>query len=93
MTTLLSIAAIGNLIDTIATLILYGYGYTEANPIMDLLLSVPAIFATVKITAMTAVLVWLWMGRNSKYAQYAAWFAAVVFGALSVYYGVFFLLL
>ena len=91
MKTRLSITFVGNLIDTAATIILHHrYGYTEANPIMELLLQFPVLFATVKLSVMSAVLFWLWRNRNSRYARYAALIAAIVYGAIAIYYTVFF---
>lgn len=91
MKTRLSIAFIGNLIDTAATIILYHrYGFTEANPLMALLLQFPVLFATVKLVVMSAVLLWLWRNRNSRYARYAALVAALVYGVIAIYYAVFF---
>ena len=85
------IAGTGNLIDTAATIILHHrYGYTEANPIMSLLLQYPVLFASVKLVVMSAVLLWLWRNRNSRYARYAALVAALVYGAIAIYYTVFF---
>lgn len=91
MTALLTIAFLGNLIDTAATLYLLSLGYIEANPVMAWLLRWPAVFAGVKIGAMTAVLWWLWKRRGDRNAALAATVAAVVYGAVSVYYGVWFI--
>lgn len=90
MRTRLTIAFLGNLIDTAATLYLSGLGYMEANPVMAWLLRWPAVFAGVKIGAMTAVVWWLWKRRGDRYAALAATVAAMVYGAVSVYYIVFF---
>lgn len=86
MKTPLIIAAIGNLIDMVSTLYLSGRGYTEANPIMAALLPHPVLFATVKIGAMTLVLVSLWKKREYKSARFTAWFAAVLYEMIAVYY-------
>lgn len=80
-------AFMGNLIDTIATLYLSNRGYTELNPILGHLLAYPGLFAGVKITAMTAVLLFLWKNREDRHAKPLAIFAAAVYGAVSVYYG------
>lgn len=91
MKTLLSIGITGNLIDTIATLILYhNYGYTEANPIMAILVRTPWLFVTVKIVVMTIIAVWLWRNKEYKNAQAAAWIIAIVYGLIAIYYGIFF---
>lgn len=90
MRTRLTLAFLGNLIDTAATLYLSGLGYMEANPVMAWLLRWPAVFAGVKIGAMTAVVWWLWKRRGDKNASAAATAAAMVYGAVSVYYIVFF---
>ena len=87
---LLLTACLGNLIDTAATLYLSSLGYIEANPVMAWLLRWPAVFAGVKIGAMTAVVWWIWKRRGDRYAAPAATVAAMVYGAVSVYYIVFF---
>ena len=87
---LLTPAYLGNLIDTAATLYLSSLGHIEANPVMARLLQWPAVFAGVKIGAMTAAAWWLWKRRGDKKASAAAAIAAVVYGAVSVYYIVFF---
>ena len=79
-----------NLADTVSTLYLFGCGYTEVNPVMAWLLRWPAVFAGVKIGAMTAVVWWLWKRRGDPNAALAATAAAMVYGAVSVYYIVFF---
>lgn len=87
----LFIGVIGNLIDTIATLILYyNYGYTEANPIMAILLKTPWLFVCVKLLVMTIIAVWLWRNKDYKNAQAAAWIIAIVYGLIAIYYGIFF---
>lgn len=83
MTTLLIIAGLGNFIDTLSTLYLYGLGYDEANPVMAALLPHPWLFVLVKLGVFTALLLWLWMRR----AKHAATIAAVVYGAVAMYYG------
>lgn len=91
MKTLLSIGITGNLIDTIATLILYyKYGYTEANPIMAKLLEMPFVFAIIKILAITFIAIWLWRNKDNKYAKIASCILAIVYGAIAVYYAIFF---
>lgn len=86
----LILAFLGNLIDTAATLYLSSLGYIEANPVMAWLLRWPAVFAGVKIGAMTAVVWWLWKRRGDRNAALAAAASAVIYGAVSVYYIVFF---
>ena len=93
MKNLLFIAYLGNLIDTAATIYLTGLGYTEINPIMAPLLRFPALFAVVKLCAMGCALHILWRNRAHKAATVLAWAAAGVYGAISIYYGVFFTIL
>lgn len=90
MRTRLTIAGIGNLIDTISTIYLYNLGFTEANPIMAQLLNYPILFALVKLSTMTVILVWLWRERESKYARIAAVVSAVLYGLIALYYAWFF---
>ena len=90
MKTALLIAWIGNLIDTASTVTLCcGHGFAEVNPIMAWFLHIPVLFVAVKLTAMTAVCVWLWRNRNDKKANIASWIAAVVYGVIAIYYVVF----
>lgn len=90
MTTPLLIAYLGNFIDMVSTLCLYGLGYTELNPIMAPLLQWPALFALVKCCAMGYALRILWRNRAHQMAKVLAWVAAGVYGAIAVYYAVFF---
>ena len=90
MTTRLLIAFWGNLIDTAATLYLSSLGYIETNPVMARLLQCPVAFAGVKIAAMTAVVWWIWKRRGDRKASAASWVTAVVYGAIAIYYAVFF---
>lgn len=92
MKTPLLIAYLGNFIDMVSTLYLYGLGYTEINPIMAPLLRFPAVFAVVKLFAMGCALHILWRNRAHRAAHWLAWLAAAVYGAISIYYGVFFTL-
>lgn len=81
------IAWICNLIDMASTLYLCGNGYAvEVNPLMHWLLQWPLAFAMVKIGVMTALVVWIWHSRDSRYARIAAVVAAVIYGGISVYY-------
>lgn len=94
MKTRLSIAFIGNLVDTVSTIILHHkYGFVEGNPAMAWLLQYPWLFASVKMVVMTAVLFWLWCNKESKYAKIASWIAAAVYWAIAIYYGIFFAVL
>lgn len=93
MKTPLLIAYLGNLIDMVSTLCLYGLGYTELNPIMAPLLRFPAVFAVVKLFAMGCALHILWRNRAHQMAKVLAWVAAGVYGVISIYYGVFFTIL
>lgn len=92
MVTLLSIAWLGNLMDTVATVCLHSvYGYMEGNPVMAWLLQWPWLFIFIKLAAMTAVALRLWCERVSRYARAAAWVAAAIYGAVALYYVQFFL--
>jgi hypothetical protein len=93
MKTPLIIAAIGNLIDTVSTLYLFRFGYTETNPFMAALLPRPVLFATVKIGAMALALWILWRNREDKTVRKTAWFAAGLYGLIAVYYIFFFTIL
>lgn len=88
----LLIAYLGNFIDMVSTLYLYGLGYTEINPIMAPLLRFPAVFVFVKLFAMGCALHILWRNRAHRAAQRLAWLAAAVYGAISIYYCAFFAL-
>lgn len=90
MKTPLLIAYLGNFIDMVSTLCLYGLGYTELNPIMAPLLRFPAVFVFAKLFAMGCALHILWRNRAHRAAQRLAWLAAAVYGAISIYYCVFF---
>ena len=86
----LIIAAIGNLIDLIATLHLTRLGYMEANLVMAALLPRPKLFTLVKIGGMTLALWILWKNRDSEIARKTAWCVAVVYGLIALYYLFFF---
>lgn len=74
MKTYLTIAYLGNFIDMVSTLYLYGLGYTELNPIMAPLLRFPAVFAVVKLFAMGCALHILWRNRAHRAAHWLACF-------------------
>lgn len=93
MKTLLTIAYLGNLIDTAATLYLHSLGFVEANPVMARLLCHPVAFAAVKIVAMTAVVWWIWKRRGDRKADIASWIAAITYGTIAIYYVIFFIFL
>lgn len=82
----LSIAWLGNLIDCASSLYVCSRGFTEVNPVMARLLQWPPLFVLVKIGTMTALMPILWKNRTDKKAIAASWFAAILYGALSVYY-------
>lgn len=86
MRTPLTIFAVGSLIDMISTPYVTGMGYREANPFMAALLPYPFLFALVKISAMGLVIWILWKSRECRSARMTAWFAAGVYGLISVYY-------
>lgn len=90
MKTLLIIAWLCNLIDTIATVYLTNLGYIEANLLMSCLLAHPVIFVLVKMILMTGLLLFLWLRRTDKHAKPMATVATVVYGAIAVYYAWFF---
>lgn len=69
-----------------STLYLTGMGYREANPFMAALLHSPFLFGLVKISAMGLVIRILWKSRECRSAIMTAWFAAVVYGLISLYY-------
>lgn len=89
MKTPLRIAYLGNLIDMVSTLYLYGLGYTELNPIMAPLLRFPAVFAMVKCCAMGYALRILWRNKAHQMSKVLAWVAAAVYGVIAIYYAVF----
>lgn len=89
----LFIAWIGNLIDLIATIYLSRLGFYEVNFIMRPLLDYPVLFSVVKLSAMTAVLLFLWKRREDRHALPLATFAAVVYGLIAAYYMVWMIVL
>ena len=93
MRTRLIIAGLGNLIDTLSTVYLHRQGFVEANPVMAALLSHPLLFILVKMAVFTALLLWLWKRRDDRHALPLAALAAIVYGAIAVYYGLFFMLI
>lgn len=86
MRTPLIIFAIGNLIDMFSTLYLTGMGYREANPFMAALLHSPFLLCLVKISTTWLVIWILWNSRECRSARKTAWFAAVLYGLISLYY-------
>jgi hypothetical protein len=86
MKSLLFTAWIGNAIDMVSTLHLTKNGFVEANPVMRRVLEYPAAFVLVKLGTMTALVFWLWHRRQDRHAKPLATIAAVVYGAISVYY-------
>ena len=93
MKTRLTIAYIGNIIDTIATLSLTEQGFHEVNPFMRPLLDCPWLFAAVKTLAMTWVCLFLWKRREDGHAIPLATFAAAVYGLIATYYMVWMIVL
>ena len=87
------IAYVGNIIDTVATLCLTHLGYVEANPLMRPLLNFPTLFVVVKMYMMTAILCHLWKYRADRIAIRLAAFAAALYGAISIYYCVWFIII
>lgn len=85
----LFIAFIGNLIDMIATLYLVNCGYHEANFVMRSCLHYPPFFIFIKLILMSYVVYKLWQERNNKIAILLSYFAAIVYGFLSIYYFIF----
>lgn len=83
----LIIAFLGNLIDTISTLIVVNYyGFIETNPVMAWLLQYPPAFIAVKILSVTGVLVFIWHTKTDKHANIMATVVATVFSCIAVYY-------
>lgn len=93
MKTRLTVAYIGNLIDTVATLSLTKQGFHEVNPFMRPLLDCPWLFTAVKLLAMTWVCLFLWKRREDRNALPLATFAAVVYGLIAAYYMVWMIVL
>lgn len=88
------IAGIGNFIDAIATFILTQfYGFLEVNPIMAWLLQYPLLTVFLKITVVSSVLVYAYRQEHNKYTSILATFAACLYGAIAIYYIVFFIIL
>jgi hypothetical protein len=81
-----------NLIDIIATLITTHNGFEEANPAMALLLQSPVLFAVVKFVVASLVICWLWFRRQYKLANIATWIVFIMYGVLSLYYAVIFVM-
>lgn len=84
----LTIALLGNIIDTLATLYHCSYvaDFTELNPCMRYLLQWPWVFAATKILAVSGIVLWLWRERDSKYARIALSAAAWLYGVIGLYY-------
>ena len=89
----LIIAFIGNLIDVIATLYLTHLGYAEANLVMAQLLCQPGLFILIKITLMAIALLWIWKRQGDQLANAASWIAAIMYGAIAIYYAIFVVIL
>lgn len=87
MKTRLCIAGIGNLIDCIVTFIFTQYfGVPELNPFMAWLLQWPIFAMVFKMVVVTSVLVYAWRSEHNKYTEGLATFAAVLYGAVGLYY-------
>ena len=86
MKTRLIIIWLGNLIDCVSTLYVCSRGFAEVNPVMAWLLKSPPLFVLVKIGTMTALVFPLWQERTDKKAIAASWIAAILYGALTLYY-------
>ena len=89
----LCITYIGNFIDLISTIYLTRLGFYEVNPFMRPLLAYPWLFSLVKLSAMTWVCWFLWKNRNDKHALPLATFSSVFYGAIAIYYIVWFFIL
>ena len=85
--------AVFNIIDIIATLVTTQSGFVEVNPIAALLLNEPNVFVFVKFTVVTALLLYLWVNRQHRFARVASWIAFGMYGALVMYYAVVFYVL
>lgn len=90
MKTRLTIIWLCNLVDTISTLYLYGLGYVEANPIMNRLLQTPWLFVVVKLLTMAVVVAYLAIRPRTKYSIITSWIVSVIYGAIAIYYVIFF---
>lgn len=86
------IAGIGNLIDAIATYILTQYyGFMEANPVMARFLELhPLITVILKVIVVSTILFYAYRKEHNKYTSILATFAACLYGAIAIYYIVFF---
>lgn len=84
----LIIAYFGNIIDTLATLYFINKGFIEINFLMALLINIPWLFVIIKIGVMTIIIIRLWMCRENKYAQIASWIVMILYGIISIYYGI-----
>lgn len=89
----LSIAFIGNIIDAIATVILCGKGFVELNAAMAFLLQWPILFLIVKLTLGSGVVYYLSRQERDRNWEIAATVAAVIYGALGLYYIIWFLIM
>ena len=79
----------GNLIDTFSTLYLYQTGmFEELNPFMALLLQKPFLFAIIKISVMTIILVRLWQVREDKKSKIAINIGCWIYGLIALYYAI-----
>ena len=85
--------AVFNIIDIIATLVTTQSGFVEVNPVAALLLNEPNVFAFVKFTIVTALLLYLWANRQHRLARVASWIAFSMYGLLALYYAVVFYVL
>ncbi len=94
MKTKIRIAAIGNLIDAFATYILYTkFGFTELNLAMAFLLQWPILFLIVKLALGFGILYYLSKQEYNKYVEIAATTAAVLYGAIGLYYIIWFIII
>ena len=89
--TKLIIAGVGNFIDAMATYILTQYlGFIEINPTMDWMLQWPELAIAFKIISVTAILLFAYYTKRQKYINGFATFAAILYGAMGIYYLVIF---
>ena len=83
-----------NLTDIIATLYFTSNGMmVEANPIMAVLLHYPPLFVAVKLIAMTLLCVYLYARNSHKLARTGTNIGVVMYGLLTVWYIVNFIIL
>lgn len=77
---------IGNIIDTISTLLLRCGDFVEINILIAPLLNYPLLFVLIKVGIATIVTIRIYACRKSRHAYTASLIAAIIYGGISVYY-------